>query len=62
MLVDVITCSFYVFPINMLFSSFRQIDYVCSPFFSSGTTQSEIRGFLSRFAPPFKHSRIFSLY
>ena len=53
MLVDVITCSFYVFPINMLFSSFRQIDYVCSPFFSSGTTQSEIRGFLSRFAPPF---------
>lgn len=60
MLVDVITCSFYVFPINMLFSSFRQIDYVCSPFFSSGTTQSEIRD--SLFAPPFKHSSIFSLY
>ena len=36
MLVDVITCSFYVFPINMLFSSLRQIDYVCSPFFFPG--------------------------
>ena len=61
MLVHVITCSFYVFPMKMLFSSLRQIDYVCSPFFSSGTTQSEIQGFLSRFVPPFKHSSIFSL-
>ena len=33
---------------------------MCSPFFSSRATQSEIRD--SLFVPPFKHSSIFSLY